>query len=895
MRSSQVRFITVCQQMLALGVVLAVLTPAASVVSLDVVGQHPDQAGPAAYLSSARAKVPTKAVEPEVTDYSLAAAPAAHDRWGIEKQSVAVHKVVSEPAPVVGYGAVGVTWDRSEKIGADEIAVTVRTRTGDDWSDWMTVPYDDDHDPEPTSPDGRNSRPGTDPVLVGDVDQVQVKAVTAAEGSPLPDDLQLSVIDPGKETATAEQAPELETGPAASDGPTAPQPEQEEGIALQAATTTAAMPTIYSRAQWGADEKMRDAKSLRYGTVNAGFVHHTVNANDYTADQVPAIIRGIYAYHVKSRGWSDIGYNYLVDRFGRIWEGRYGGIDKAVVGAHTLGYNDYSFAMSAIGNFDVVQPPEAMIQAYGALFAWKLGLAGVNPASTSQQVGKKVFQAINGHRDAGSTACPGKYLYAQIPRIRQLAAGAQTASVPTSWASESLQSNLAGTPHPDLIVRRASDKRGFVVPTGGLSAFAKPVTIGARGWRAKKQVLVSADLTGDGHADLVMTSRKGVAKIKPGNGAGRFGAVSRSVKSLRGHYLVSSVGDINRDGRNDLIAKVKGGTRVDAFLGTRKGGLKFTRTDTKWGRYVDLTAAGDVTGDGQPDMLGRDKTGQLWLRAGIGAAQFAKSRKVVGNWAPYNQIIGGTDYTADGRPDLVGRMRNGKVYLLAGRGDGTFAAPVGALRNLAGLRDLGGAGQLSGDPAPDLIGRKGDQLMVVPNAGTFDLGNPIDTGADLSASDVLLNVGDWDRDGFGDVITRQTDGTMQLRRGDGQGHLAAPVRVGAGFAPASGLTAVGDVTGDGFPDIAGVMNGAASLWAGTGGAIAAGKSGGPVSARSALKFDFTPYDWVIPISDIKANGHADLLVRQQATGYLYVLYATDTGVNGRRFLGEGMGSYDLAG
>ena len=102
----------------------------------------------------------------------------------------------------------------------------------------------------------------------------------------------------------------------------------------------------------------------------------------------PRILRSIYAYHVKSRGWSDIGYNFLVDRFGRIWEGRYGGIDKPVVGAHTLNYNDYAFAMSAIGNFDTVQPPDVMLRAYGQLFAWKLSLHGVNPASTSQQVGR---------------------------------------------------------------------------------------------------------------------------------------------------------------------------------------------------------------------------------------------------------------------------------------------------------------------------------------------------------------------------------------------------------------------------------------------------------------------------------------------------------------------------
>src|SRR5690606_28751950 len=193
------------------------------------------------------------------------------------------------------------------------------------------------------------------------------------------------------EAETREEPPALGDASAASEAAAAGTQDAEQAAGdagddaatLQAARRrTAPMPTIYSRAQWGADERMRDKSSLRYGTISAGFVHHTVNANDYTAEQVPGIIRSIYAYHTRSRGWSDIGYNFLVDRFGRIWEGRYGGVDKAVVGAHTLGYNDYAFAMSAIGNFETVQPPAEVIAAYGQLFAWKLGLHGVNPAST---------------------------------------------------------------------------------------------------------------------------------------------------------------------------------------------------------------------------------------------------------------------------------------------------------------------------------------------------------------------------------------------------------------------------------------------------------------------------------------------------------------------------------
>ena len=106
---------------------------------------------------------------------------------------------------------------------------------------------------------------------------------------------------------------------------------------------------------------MREQSAPSYGTVKAGFIHHTVNSNSYSSGQVPSLLRGIYAYHTQSRGWRDIGYNYLVDRFGRIWEGRYGGVTRAVVGAHTSGYNEYSFALSAIGNYDVTGPPAAVL------------------------------------------------------------------------------------------------------------------------------------------------------------------------------------------------------------------------------------------------------------------------------------------------------------------------------------------------------------------------------------------------------------------------------------------------------------------------------------------------------------------------------------------------------
>src|SRR6185436_11332750 len=157
--------------------------------------------------------------------------------------------------------------------------------------------------------------------------------------------------------------------------------------AAGAADAASAKPVIYSRAAWGANESLRRG-APSYGQVQLGFVHHTVSANNYTAAQVPAMIRGIYAYHVQSNGWNDIGYNFLIDRFGRTWEGRAGGMDKAVVGAQTLNYNSWSMGVSAIGNFDVARPTQAMTNAFKRVFAWKLALSGLPATGTVVANGK---------------------------------------------------------------------------------------------------------------------------------------------------------------------------------------------------------------------------------------------------------------------------------------------------------------------------------------------------------------------------------------------------------------------------------------------------------------------------------------------------------------------------
>ena len=155
-------------------------------------------------------------------------------------------------------------------------------------------------------------------------------------------------------------------------------------------------------------------------TIKAATLHHTVDTNAYTAGEVPAMIRAIYRYHAVSRGWGDIGYNVLVDRFGQVWEGRYGGLESTVIGAHARGYNTGTVGVALLGNYESVDTPAPMIDATEAFIAWKFSLFHVDPTATTKLTGgggKKV-PTIFGHRDVGRTACPGRYGYARLSEIR---------------------------------------------------------------------------------------------------------------------------------------------------------------------------------------------------------------------------------------------------------------------------------------------------------------------------------------------------------------------------------------------------------------------------------------------------------------------------------------------
>ncbi|MBU9767176.1 cold-shock protein [Mycobacterium sp. TNTM28] len=280
---------------------------------------------------------------------------------------------------------------------------------------------------------------GTEPVFVGRTTTVQI-AVTRAPQAPAP---------PGKTAKTAKPdpakpKPPLGYVPANVEAPigqnitavliSPPQSPVDVGPLPAAVTAPGQPPTIISRAQWGADESMRCGNTVYDRGIRAGIVHHTAGSNDYAPEDSAGIIRSIYEYHTRELGWCDIAYNAMVDKYGQVFEGRAGGMDKPVEGSHTGGFNIDTWGVAMLGDFDVVPPTPIQLRNTGRLLGWRLGLDHIDPHGTVALTSAggsfthfprgatPTLPTIFTHRDVGITDCPGNAAYALMDRIRDIAA-----------------------------------------------------------------------------------------------------------------------------------------------------------------------------------------------------------------------------------------------------------------------------------------------------------------------------------------------------------------------------------------------------------------------------------------------------------------------------------------
>jgi hypothetical protein len=785
----------------------------------------------------------------------------------LAKRAQTSYAALSKPEPVTGLGVTGATWTGVTPAG---LALAIRTETANVWSSWTPMDYDVDHGPDMSTAEAADDKAGSDAFVVGDVDFVQLRATTDTGRAPA--GLTLSVVDPG------ESEPRTDTS-AAKSGATATQASQSTAPVSTASATS--QPTVYSRAAWGADERLRDC-CVQYGEVHAGFVHHTVNANDYTRAEVPAILRGIYAYHTQSRGWRDVGYNFLVDKFGRIWEGRYGGISLPVVGAHTLNYNENSFAASAIGNFETAQPSAAVLDAYARLYAWKLSLHGVRPG-TRQQVAGTTFDAISGHRDAAATACPGRYLYAKIPDITSKASTYQQ-----PFSGRTPQRSFLRDSRPDVLLVSRVDGGVSSARGTGRPGF-EPARPALPGFGGQDQVSAVRDVTGDKLNDLMMRSTAtGQTSVYPGRRDGTFAAALTASTRWARTDLFAGSGDVTGDGRADVVARNATSKDLLVYRGRGDGTFRDATVAVPALSGIDqLSAAGDFNRDGRRDLLARSSNnGALMILLGDGTGHFPFRLQLATRWAAYDVIMGGVDLTGDAWPDVVARDSATNALRIFANVEGAGLSPA-ISRTPTALRPWSLTRDVTGDGRPDLVSVTAQGGLVLRPARRQNWVTPARGRAQTWAGvDSVMVVGDWNGDGYVDAMARErSTGKMWLYPGSSSGGFEARAQGWAGWSARSLITPVGDFDGDGRPDLmAKTSDGRIWLYPGRG---LAG-FGNPVIMRSSLPTGAV----IVSVGLWDADGAPDVLVRS-STGAMSLYPGNGPGgLDDPISMGSGFSPYD---
>ncbi|WP_413451068.1 N-acetylmuramoyl-L-alanine amidase [Georgenia phoenicis] len=327
--------------------------------------------------------------------------------------------VVTEELDVPEFAVAGITWSGQEQ---PEEEISIRVLTDGSWTPWTPLEADDA---------GTGGGGGTEPYVAGRATGAQVR-VSGGDGV-LPPDLQLHLIpaEPSEQQQVATTPDDVAALGATAASATSARATATTTAAAPAATAAAApagAPAVIPRARWGADESLMTWQP-EYDPLQAAVIHHTAGTNSYTRAESAGIVRGIYHYHAVSRGWGDIGYNFLVDKYGQVFEGRTGSLAAPYglipEGGHARSFNPGTLGISVLGDYSTVRAPDIALTRMAEVIAWKFADAGINVRSASGFVSPGTWARPKGqqlprifaHRDVQDTTCPGDNIYARIPAL----------------------------------------------------------------------------------------------------------------------------------------------------------------------------------------------------------------------------------------------------------------------------------------------------------------------------------------------------------------------------------------------------------------------------------------------------------------------------------------------
>ncbi|WP_348787583.1 FG-GAP-like repeat-containing protein [Leifsonia sp. NPDC080035] len=483
--------------------------------------------------------------------------------------------------------------------------------------------------------------------------------------------------------------------------------------------------------------------------------------------------------------------------------------------------------------------------------------------------------------------------YAGTGSVTGMSTGYQSAQqIGTGWGVYDAlvgTGDLNGDGKPDLLARRTNGTLWFYAGTGrvggGSEGYAAAVQVGS-GYDQYSQLVGAGDFTGDGKADVLGVKPDGTLWLLPGTGRavanGIFGTPTQIGSSWNTWKVLLGVGDLDRDGKPDLV-----GIRADGTAGFYSG----TWSAPYYKVAVPITipgvsstdvfaAPGDFDGDGIPDLLDRTVSGELrFIGGGQIAEGYAAGRVLSQNWASTSQVIPAGDIDGDGKPDVLTTGTDGSLYLHPGTRTSTvFGASVKIGSNWTVYSRVVATGDFNGDKKPDFLGIRPDGTLWF-YAGTGKVGSgdegyakAVQIGHGWNVYSSIVGVGDLNGDGKNDLVAVRPDGVAMFYAGTGiadathEGYKPA-VQLGTGWNGGADLIGPKDFSGDGKADlITRTPDGTVTLKLGTGTV-----NGAKTFSRNALiGRGWSIFSSVAGVGDLDGDGKNDLVaVRPDGTVYFY--------------------------